>query len=227
MLLLEDAEYQELVVNLNNTEASFPKDKTLPGLFAEQVLKNPGNIALEYEDKKITYQELNDLTDKLAAKLQRAKVTPGAIVGILCERSIEAVTCIMGILKAGGAYLPIDPDYPTERKNYIIENSGIKILLIDKALEQRESSLIPSNLEITNIVVDYQILQQESMDKDFQRPSITGENLAYVIYTSGTTGKPKGTLLRHRNAINYISWGAGFYVKEENLSFPLYTSLSF
>ncbi|HLP44431.1 MAG TPA: condensation domain-containing protein, partial [Candidatus Kapabacteria bacterium] len=82
LLLLEDAEYNELVVDLNNTGAAFPKDKTLPGLFEEQVLKNPGHIALEYEEKKITYQELNDLADKLAAKLQRARVTPGAIVGI-------------------------------------------------------------------------------------------------------------------------------------------------
>jgi amino acid adenylation domain-containing protein/non-ribosomal peptide synthase protein (TIGR01720 family) len=225
--LLDEPEYNELVFELNDTAAEFPRHKTLAGLFEEQVLKNPGHTALEYEDKKVTYKELGALTDKLAARLQGAGVAPGSIVGMLCERSIEAVVCIMGILKAGGAYLPIDPDYPPERKNYIIENSGIKILLIEKALERRESELLDNNREITHFIIDRQTLEEESIDRSFKPADISGEDLAYVIYTSGTTGNPKGTLLRHRNAINYIWWGAGVYVKGETVSFPLFTSLSF
>ncbi len=225
--LLEEAEYKEMVFDLNSTEATFPKNKTLPQLFTEQVLKNPGNIALEYEDQIVTYKELGNLTDKLAAKLQGTGVTPGAIVGILCERSIEAVVSIMAVLKAGGAYLPIDPEYPADRKNYIIENSGIKILLLEKALQQKEIELIANIPGLTPIIIDYQTLTQEIDAAKFQDPGINSENPAYVIYTSGTTGKPKGTLLRHRNVINYIWWGAKTYVKGETVSFPLYTSLSF
>lgn len=225
--LLEEAEYKELIDELNDTGTGFPKEKTLAQLFEEQVIKNPGNIALEYEEKQVTYKELNDLTDKLAAKLQGAGITPGAIVGILCERSIEAVVCILAVLKAGGAYVPIDPAYPMERKNYIFENSEIKILLIEKALEQQESQLINENQNINPIIIDYQTLKEETIDREFQEPAVTGDDLAYVIYTSGTTGQPKGTLLRHRNVINYIWWGAHFYVKGETISFPLYTSLSF
>jgi len=225
--LLEEAEYDELIFKLNDTDTGFPGDKTLPQLFEEQVLKNPGNIALEYEEKTVTYKELNDLTTKLAAKLQGAGVTPDAIVGMLCERSIEGIVCIMGVLKAGGAYLPIDPAYPVERKNYIIENSGLKILLIEKALEQQESELLSSNQNIKNIIIDYQTLKEETAAGDFKKPAVSSEHLAYVIYTSGTTGNPKGTLLRHRNVVNYTWWGAGFYVKGETVSFPLFTSLSF
>jgi amino acid adenylation domain-containing protein/non-ribosomal peptide synthase protein (TIGR01720 family) len=225
--LLEDAEFNELIFELNDTEADFPGNKTLPQLFEEQVLKNPGNIALEYEDKTVTYKELNDLTNKLAAKLQGTGITTGSIVGMLCERSVEAIISIIGVLKAGGAYLPIDPDSPMERKNYIISNSGLKILLIERVLEQRENHVLNDNPQIRNIIVDYQTLEQESGDEDFQKPAFDSENLAYVIYTSGTTGNPKGTLLRHRNVINYIWWGAGFYVKGETVSFPLFTSLSF
>jgi amino acid adenylation domain-containing protein/non-ribosomal peptide synthase protein (TIGR01720 family) len=225
--LLEDAEYKELVFELNDTKAAFPGEKTLPQLFEEQVLKNPGNTALEYEDKTVTYEELNDLTNKLAAKLQAAGIVPGSIVGMLCERSIEAIVCIMGVLKAGGAYLPIDPQYPTDRKNYIIKDSDIKILLVEKALEQQEMEFLDSTREIKTMIIDYQRLEKETIDTNFKNPAVNSENLAYVIYTSGTTGNPKGTLLRHRNVINYTCWAAGIYVKGETVSFPLYTSLSF
>ncbi|MDQ1352917.1 MAG: hypothetical protein QG657_3223, partial [Acidobacteriota bacterium] len=227
--LLEEGEYQELVFGLNDTQAAFPKEKTLAQLFEEQVIKNPGNIALEYEDKTVTYKELSALTDTLAAKLQEAGVTPGAIVGILCERSIEAVVSIMGVLKAGAAYLPIDPEYPADRKSYIIENSGIKILLLEKVLEQKEREAIAHIPGITPIIIDYQTLvrEVETGAAKFKAPAVTSENPVYVIYTSGTTGKPKGTLLRHRNVVNYICWGAKTYVNGETVSFPLYTSLSF
>ncbi|MCP5052578.1 MAG: AMP-binding protein, partial [bacterium] len=225
--LLEDAETNELVNQLNNTQADFPRDKTLPQLFEEQVTKNPGNIALEYEGKTVTYKELGDVTDKLAARLQGEGIKPDSIVGMLCERSIEAMVCIMGVLKAGGAYVPIDPEYPLERKNYIISNSGITILLTEKALEQRETELMENNKDVTCMVIDYQTLVNETVDSPLNKSTITSDNLAYVIYTSGTTGNPKGTLLRHRNVINYITWGAKFYVDGNTMNFPLFTSLSF
>ena len=231
--LLEEAEYKELVYDLNDTRADFPKDKTLASLFTEQAAKNPGRIALEYEGTTLTYKELDDLTGKLAARLQTAGVKPDTIVGMLCERSIEAVTCIMGVLKAGGAYLPIDPSYPPDRKTYIIENSGIHILLVEKALEEQEKELISAQRNIEIIVVDYPTLKNEPSAAPLQptqppqAPTLSGENLAYVIYTSGTTGNPKGTLLRHRNVINYVWWGAKVYVNGQRVTFPLYTSLSF
>lgn len=225
--LLEEAEVNELTVELNRTDAEFPRNKTLPQLFGEQVSKNPANIALEYEGQTVTYKELDELTDKLAAKLQNAGITTGSIVGMLCERSIEALVSILGVLKAGGAYVPIDPEYPADRKNYIIENSGIKVLLLEKTLEKQESGVIAGNAGIETIIVDYAALKEGPMEGEFQKPALTGEDLAYVIYTSGTTGKPKGTLLRHRNVINYIWWGAKTYVKGETVTFPLFTSLSF
>ncbi len=230
LALLEEAEYRELIVELNDTAAAFPGETTLPRLFEEQAAKNPENVALEYEEKTVTYGELNDLTDKLAAGLQAAGIAPDSIVGMLCERSIEAVVCILAILKAGGAYLPIDPAYPLEKKNYIVENSGIEVLVTAKELEGQAGELCRDNRDIENIVVDYHSLKEETeatAGGEFKPPALNGENLAYVIYTSGTTGNPKGTLLRHRNVINYVCWGAGFYVKGEKVSFPLYTSLSF
>jgi len=227
LTLLTAAEYQEIIFQLNDTRAQFPDDKTLPQLFQEQVLKNPRSIALEYENQTLTYQELDVVTDKLALKLQHAGVLPDAIVGILCERSIEAIVAILGILKAGGAYLPIDPEYPLERKNYIIHNSGIEILILEKILEQTETALLENNPALHKIIIDYPTLAAETLSGSFHKPALNEENLAYVIYTSGTTGNPKGTLLRHRNAVNYITWGSRVYVAGQTVSFPLFTSLSF
>lgn len=227
LTLLEESEYQEIVYQLNDTRATFPHDKTLPQLFQEQVQKTPAGIALEYENITVTYQQLAQVTDQLAYLLQQAGVVPDTIVGMLCERSIEAVVAIWAILKAGGAYLPIDPEYPLDRKNYIMENSGIPILLVEKTLKERETVVLHANPRIQTIIVDYVTLVTQTAPVSLRKPEITPENLAYVIYTSGTTGNPKGTLLRHRNAINYITWGIRVYVAEQRITFPLFTSLSF
>lgn len=226
LTLLEDAEYREMVFDLNATDAQYPGDKTLPALFKEQVAANPENIALEYEGATVTYERLDRLTDTLAVKLQAAGIQRGAIVGMLCERSIEAVTSILAIQKAGGAYVPIDPEYPLDRKKYIIEDSGITVLVVEKALEEREQDILEGNTGVTVITVDYKELGKEPAATPGDA-NITPDDLAYVIYTSGTTGKPKGTLLRHRNVINYAWWGAGVYVNGKTVTFPLFTSLSF
>ncbi|MGE5341490.1 MAG: amino acid adenylation domain-containing protein [Candidatus Omnitrophota bacterium] len=223
--LLDEREYQELVHELNHTYAWFPHDNTLHRLFEEQVAKNPLNIALVCENQSLSYEKLNALSNKLAFKLHWAGVVPGSIVGMIVERSIEAVICILGILKAGGAYLPIDPEYPADRRNYIIQNSGIPILLIGKNLETKIGDCRSDALNV--IPIDYETLEQEPAPMDFKEPTVHSRNLAYVIYTSGTTGNPKGTLLRHKNAINYIWWGAKMYVNGETFTFPLFSSLSF
>ncbi len=227
--LLEEAEYNEIIYRLNDTAADFPADKTLAQLFEEQVMKNGDEIALEYEGETVTYRKLNDLAGKLALTLQAAGVIPDAVVGMLCDRSIEAIICILGVLKAGGAYLPIDPAYPLERKNYILQNSELHVLLIEKPLLERENDLLKNSRSrgVIDFTIDYRTLDGEPATGDFKPPAVSSENLAYVIYTSGTTGNPKGTLLRHRNVVNYICWGAGFYVRGDKVAFPLYTSLSF
>jgi amino acid adenylation domain-containing protein/non-ribosomal peptide synthase protein (TIGR01720 family) len=225
--LLEEGERNELLFHLNDTTVPFPSDKTLPQLFAQQVAAHPNNIALEYEGTEVTYLQLDAVTNKLAATLQVKGIQAGNIVGMLCERSLEAVISIWAVLKAGGAYVPIDPDYPEERKHYIIQNSRITVLLLEKTLAKKEKEIIKTNAGVETIVVDYETLNAALAADGFKATAINSENLAYVIYTSGTTGNPKGTLLRHKNVINYVTWGARFYVKEESCHFPLFTSLSF
>jgi amino acid adenylation domain-containing protein/non-ribosomal peptide synthase protein (TIGR01720 family) len=225
--LIESDEYQNLIHNLNDTKADFPTDKTLPQLIMEQVNLKPDAIALDYNGETVTYRQLDTISNTLAAQLQSEGFAAGAMAGILSERSIEAVVSILAILKAGGAYLPIDPAYPLDRKQYIIENSGIAFLLVEQELLQPEEQLLSSLDSVNQITIDYTTLKQSEAPATFSPPDIDPSAAAYVIYTSGTTGKPKGTAVSHRNVVNYIWWGAGQYVKGEEVCFALYSSLSF
>ncbi|MCU0290061.1 MAG: AMP-binding protein, partial [Acidobacteria bacterium] len=142
--LLTDEEIKQILYEFNNTHALYPREKTIQQLFAEQVAQAPNYIALHgcmiawldgevARNVSLTYHELNDQSDRLAGLLIEKGVLPDDIVGIMMERSIELIIGILGILKAGGAYLPIDPQYPKERIEYMLKDSAAKVLLINKS----------------------------------------------------------------------------------------------
>ncbi len=127
--IIEEEEKNQILYEFNDTKVEYPKDKAIQELFEEQVEKTPNNIAVVFEDKKLTYRELNEKANSLARVLRDKGVKADSIVGIMVERSIEMIVGIMGILKSGGAYLPIDPSYPVERIEYMIEDAKIDILI--------------------------------------------------------------------------------------------------
>jgi amino acid adenylation domain-containing protein len=196
--ILSDEDKQRILYDFNDTEVGYPLEKTLHELFAGQVPRTPDYIAVlgahELHEEgtgglaplpipgSITYRELNEKSNQLAHILQSKGVGPDTIVGIMTERSLEMIIGIMGILKAGGAYLPIDPDYPEERKQYMLKDSGAKILLTRR--------------EIAGV----------SSPEAFNNSPKGSPSLAYVIYTSGSTGRPKGVLVEHRSAVNVVTW---------------------
>ncbi|MGB7605871.1 MAG: amino acid adenylation domain-containing protein [Lutisporaceae bacterium] len=196
--MLDEMEKNQLLEVFNNTDTAYQKEKTIHQLFEEQVERVPNKAAVVFENKALTYKELNQKANQLANKLRRAGVTSDSIVGIIAERSLEMVVGILGILKAGGAYLPIDPEYPADRINYMLEDSGAKLLLT-------YSYLIEEPLKDKQILLlDNEDLYTGNMDNLNNINKST--DLIYVIYTSGTTGKPKGVMLEHKNLVNYISW---------------------
>src|SRR3989339_331961 len=127
--ILSEWERNKILYEFNDTYKDYPRDKTIHQLFEEQVTKTPDNIALVFEDERLTYRELNNKANQLAKILRDKGVKPDTIVGIMVERSFEMIIGILGILKSGGAYLPIDPDYPENRIRFMIEDSNVKILL--------------------------------------------------------------------------------------------------
>ena len=195
--MLSEEEKREILVEFNNTKAQYPKDKTICEAFEEQVKKTPDNIAVVYEDKKLTYRELNEKANQLAGVLRGKGVKADTIVAIMVERSLELMVGIMGIIKAGGAYLPISPEYPDDRIKYMLEDSKTTLLLTQKHLLH--------TIEFDGIAIDIedkQLYQGNKTDLEIVNHS---KDLAYVIYTSGSTGKPKGVMIQHGSVINLVT----------------------
>jgi amino acid adenylation domain-containing protein len=184
---LSGEEKQELLFTFNDTEVDYPRDKTIVDLFEEQVERTPDDVAVVFEDTEVTYRELNARSNQLADYLQKKyKTQPDDLIGIKQDRSEWMIVSILGVLKSGGAYVPIDPEYPQERIDYIEKDTKCKVCIDEKELNKfRENQ------------------KKYSIDKITS--GLKPNNLAYVIYTSGSTGKPKGVLIEHKNVINFFT----------------------
>ncbi|MFF2885482.1 amino acid adenylation domain-containing protein [Paenibacillus sp. NPDC057967] len=235
--MLGKDERKQLLETFNETEASYPQDKTLHALFEEQAMRTPLRTAVVFESDRISYAELNARSSRLSWELRRQGVSRGAMVGVLAERSAGLIVAFLAILKAGAAYVPIDPDYPAERIRYMLEDSGTSLLLARsghhlkdalpsgcRMLELQEDGqggeLLLENAPIWDDVVSLQAAARDAIDAEADAdtaiqlvPSAAfeGNDLAYVIYTSGTTGKPKGVMIEHRGIVNTVWWRISRY----------------
>ncbi|MDM8558174.1 amino acid adenylation domain-containing protein [Candidatus Parabeggiatoa sp. HSG14] len=199
--MLTKREQHQLLVEWNDTQIDYPKDKCVHQLFEEQVEQHPDNIAVVFADKQLTYKELNAKANQLAHYLQTLGVKPEILVGIYIERSIEMIVGILGILKAGGAYVPLEPSYPKERIAFMLDDAKVPVLLTQNKLVDE---LPDYKAQIICLDTNWETISQQCEDN-----LITGvqyNNLAYVIYTSGSTGKPKGVLVPHQGLLNLVFW---------------------
>ncbi|HLP47743.1 MAG TPA: amino acid adenylation domain-containing protein, partial [Candidatus Kapabacteria bacterium] len=243
--LMSEIEKRKLLLEFNQTNTEYPKDKTIHQLFEEQALKTPDYIAIvgdagvkekkgrREEEKNVgagpracpvnlTYRQLNEESDRLAGILIEKGVLPDTIVGIIMERSVEMIIGIFGILKSSGAYLPIEPEYPKERIDFMLKDSGAKLLITTNDIESEKVRSWKGEKYYI------EVLSCSSYPLTFlplclQNPS----NLAYVIYTSGSTGWPKGVIVEHRGVMNYIKWAERFYLQGKSFDFAFYSSLAF
>ncbi|MBA4143018.1 MAG: amino acid adenylation domain-containing protein [Nitrosospira sp.] len=174
--------------------------ESVHSLIERQVEARPEAVALIFGDIKLSYAELNRQSNRLAHRLIRLGVKPETKVGIAVERSIDMVVGLLAILKAGGVYIPLEPEYPQERLNYMVADSAIGLLLTQSPIK----SLIPVPAPCR--VLELDVLDLEDEPESNPQVCLHGENLAYVIYTSGSTGKPKGVGNRHRSLYNRLAW---------------------
>ncbi|CAM1358895.1 Mycosubtilin synthase subunit C (fragment) [Tenacibaculum xiamenense] len=168
-------------------------------LFSAQVLETPDSIAVVYSDESLSYSELDKRSNQLAHYLQGQGVKPDDLVGICLDRGLDMIVGLLGILKSGGAYVPIAPDYPQDRIDYIVEDTGIELLLTSG-----EGCFVKEGVSLLNLESDRELLSTYS-SSDLE-PMLKPDNLAYVIYTSGSTGKPKGVMIEHRSIVNRLLW---------------------
>ena len=177
-----------------------PQPEPVHHAIARHAAQQPEAIALLFGDEALSFAELDRRANRLAHRLIALGVRPDMRVGIAMERSVEMVVGILGILKAGGAYLPLDPEYPVQRLDYMVEDSGITLLLVHRATRD----LIAGRPGLARLEVDGGYFADQP-DGDPQ-VALHAENLAYVIYTSGSTGKPKGAAVRHAALHSCMAW---------------------
>ncbi|MBG7135094.1 non-ribosomal peptide synthase/polyketide synthase [Pseudomonas aeruginosa] len=198
--MLDAEERYQLLEGWNATAAEYPLQRGVHRLFEEQVERTPTAPALAFGEERLDYAELNRRANRLAHALIERGVGADRLVGVAMERSIEMVVALMAILKAGGAYVPVDPEYPEERQAYMLEDSGVQLLLSQSHLK------LPLAQGVQRIDLDQADAWLENHAENNPGIELNGENLAYVIYTSGSTGKPKGAGNRHSALSNRLCW---------------------
>ncbi|MFH6945176.1 amino acid adenylation domain-containing protein [Flavobacterium sp. FlaQc-50] len=195
---LTASERKEVVEDFNKTEFSYPSEATFLTLFSEQVSKNPNKIALVDEQRTYTYRELDALSNQIAVYLQRInKEQNTAPIAVLMDRSANLVATLLGILKSGSAYIPLDPSFPKERLEYIIEHSGVQQIIATQNLKH--------NLDLKDSIIDIEVIIKEEIKlEQTEQKEIAAVSTAYIIYTSGSTGKPKGVAISHKALLNFL-----------------------
>lgn len=216
--LLDPQELRDLLILRNDTGVD-ARLACVHDLIAETAAAQPDQIALAFEDRSLTRGQLDRAANALAAKLVAMGVGPDQPVGLFAKRSPELVIGALAIWKAGGAYVPLDPDYPSDRIELYIEDSGATVVLVQDGMADR---LPTHQAQVVTIPRD--------VPHGMVAAPVTGvgpQNLAYLIYTSGSTGRPKGVMVEHRNVANFFAGMDVVIPHAEGDSWLAVTSLSF
>ncbi len=197
--ILSNREKTYLLEELNCTAKTYPDELCIQQLFEEKAKQTPDRIAVEFEDMRLTYCELNKKANSLANYLLKLGATPEDLVGVCLDRSLEMIVGLLGILKAGCAYVPMDPLFPSERLNYMLDDAKISTLITQNHLTE-----IYSGFKGNVVRLDGDIDRIDLESSENPGIEVNSKNLAYVIYTSGSTGKPKGVQITHRAVVNFL-----------------------
>ena len=198
--LLPAAARDQVIVEFNSTVAPYSPLRCVHELFEEQAERELDVIAVEYEEQRLTYRELNERANQLAHYLGERGIGPDQLVAILMERSLETLVAILGILKAGGAYLPLDPAYPPDRLEYMLQDAKPRLLVTQRS---HADSFHPGTVALVELDQEWPaIALQPTGNVQCAVKGLNSRHLAYVIYTSGSTGQPKGVMVEHRQLVH-------------------------
>lgn len=193
--LLSEDERERLVHGWNMTSADYQKEARLQDLIAGQVECTPDAIALEFEDERLSYRELDDRANEVANRLRALGIEPRSLIAVYLNRSADLVVALLGVFKLGCAYLPLDPEFPDRRVEFILEDASVACLITESTLRDR----------LPHCEVRLLLLDEAGESATGETAPGAAEDLAYVIYTSGSTGKPKGVQVTHGNVVNLLT----------------------
>lgn len=197
---LSSEEKKMLVSTLNQTTRSYDYHLSIPRLFENQVAKSPEKVAYIFENKTITYRELNTRANQLARYLKKNGIRPGMNIGLCIERSFEMIIGMMAIMKLGAAYVPLDPDYPLSRLEEILKDTGVEYLITQSTMDRFNSF---SGKKILVDQVRELILKEDDTNVEVE---FSSDNVLNIIYTSSSTGKPKGVMISSKAVLNRLNW---------------------
>ena len=225
--LLDDSERQRVLLDFNATQADYPQTACIHQLIEAQVARTPDAVAVADGTQSLSYRALNQQANQLAHHLIGLGVKPDDRVAICIERGVSMVVGVLAILKAGGAYVPMDPNYPADRLAYMVQDSAPVAVLTTESVRAALPDL-PASLAVIDLQRDIAQGQADSVDNpDRNHAGLTSANLAYIIYTSGSTGMPKGVMIEHRQAVNFLCWADRTFDRDAFAHSLFSTSLNF
>lgn len=217
------AERDKLLTSWNATRRDYPQNTTVHGLLEAQVDRTPDSVALQFNDTRLTYSDLDSLSNQLARHLRQLGVGPDRLVAIYTERNIHMVVGMIAVLKAGGAYVPLDPNYPQDRVSFIQKDADASILLTQASLVERLTD--QDGIRVIAIDADWSDIAKQSTSR--LEPAAGPQDLSHVIYTSGSTGQPKGVAIEHRNTVNFCNWAGEAFTAAHRDGVLFSTSICF
>jgi hypothetical protein len=205
VLPLTEDETRQLLSEWSGPRVPYPSERCIHQLFEAQAASTPDAVAVLQGSEQLSYKELNSRANQLAHHLRSLGVCPETVVALCCERSVEQVVALLGILKAGAAYVPLDPSYPLERLQFMLDDTRAPVLLTQERLIER----LPAHWgQLICLDTDWDEIAAQGEENPESKAGV--ENLAYIIYTSGSTGRPKGVADRRTAAsCGYLHWVNG------------------
>jgi amino acid adenylation domain-containing protein len=225
--VMPEEERRRVLYEWNDTARGYPRDTCIHELFEAQVLMTPDAVAVCFEDRTLTYAELNARANQLARYLRRPGVRPDDRVAICVERCLEMVIAILAVLKAGGAYVPLDPAYPAERLAHMLEDSTPVVLLTNGPAHAAIDGFweMPRVIDIVRDAAHW--AGESDANQDSRELGIGTHHLAYIIYTSGSTGIPKGAMIKHANVTRLFGATDAWFNFDANDVWSLFHSFAF
>ena len=213
----------DVLDGFNQTDVDYDNSQTIVSLFCRQAKATPQNVAVVYQDKQFTYAEVDEMSDRIASHIAKKGLGTEDVVSVLIPRSEWMAIASLGVLKAGCAYQPLDPSYPKERLNFMMQDANAKLLIADESLRD-----IVDEYKGDVVLIEKGEMELESNGASFNAPaSITPDSLFILLYTSGSTGVPKGCQLTHGNLVTFCHWYQRFYDLKPEHNVAAYASYGF